>query len=152
MRTDGLTLLELIVVVAIIGIVAGIGVINGNRIARQERAHAAVATLQQSVWQGATSAASRGREIDLHFDGQNLGLVDVTDDSLVRTFELPEGTRTNMSPGTVLKFLPPGKVDLELLSDLNNADGGYGLLIDTGQNTYNLEISIIGEVRLKGEE
>src|SRR5690625_1625308 len=146
MRTDGLTLLELIVVVAIIGIVAGIGVINGNRIARQESSQAAVATLQQSVWQGATAAASRGREIDLRFDGQNLTLVDASDESLMRTFELPGEAETNLPNGTVLKCLPPGKVDTTLLDQLN-ADGG--LQIDTGQNVYSLEISIIGEVRVK---
>ena len=49
-RAPGMTLLELLIVLAIFAIVTGIGVINGRQVAQRQAARGAVATFQQSVW------------------------------------------------------------------------------------------------------
>lgn len=148
-RKCGFTILELLIVLAIIGIVGTIGVINGNQIAQRERAHGALATVQQSVWQGATAAASRGRVMELIYDGDDLSLVDAASDETMRVFELPSGASTNLPSGVVLRFLPPGKVDQEMLQAVNELEDGAGLVLDTGERSYALQISLIGEVIAK---
>jgi Tfp pilus assembly protein FimT len=148
------TILEFLVVLAIIGIVGALGFLNGRRIADGQSAQAAVATVQQSIWQGATAAASRGREMRLIYDAQEnaLTLEDV-DGNVERTFELPDGASTNIaagsSDGLALRFLPPGKVamstsDPPAAGSLQALPGD--LHIATGEDTYPLDVSIIGEV------
>lgn len=139
-RTRGLTILELVVVMAIIGILATVGVVAGNAIARRQSAQGAVATFQQSVWQGATAAASRGITVELRRSGDDLVLVDVEDDRTLRRYQLPSGVDIPVE-NPILRFLPPGKVDLQTLEGLE------GLVIDTGEGRYALDISLIGEVR-----
>src|SRR5690606_26287548 len=90
-RTRGLTILELVVVMAIIGILATVGVVAGSAVARGQSAQGAVATFQQSVWQGGTAAASRGIAVELRRSGDDLVLVDDADDRTRRRYQLPSG-------------------------------------------------------------
>ncbi len=138
-------MLELLIVIAIIGVVAGLGFLNGNRVAERQSAQAAIATIQQSIWQGATSAASRGTTVELRrvADGFTLSI----DDDVIRTFEIPTNVSTNLGSGedgVALVFLPPGKVDFASLTAL--ADLGEDLYVESQYNRYHLQISMIGEV------
>lgn len=135
----GITILELLVVIAILGVIAGIGIMNGRRAAQAQTARGAVATFQQSVWQGASAAASRGLTIELNRTEEGLALVD-TDDRVIRVYELPASVDIPVD-NPILRFLPPGKVDLSTLSLVDD------LVIDTGHGRYTVEISLIGEVR-----
>ena len=149
-----MTIIELLVVLAIIGVVGAIGFLNGRRIAEAQSADAAVATIQQSIWQGATAAASRGREIRLMYDAQgNLLTLEDVDGNVERTFELPDGVTTNLADGSTdglaLRFLPPGKVALS--NTTPPAAGSLQALpgdlhIATDDKTYALQVSMIGEV------
>lgn len=141
-RNAGVSLLELIIVMGIFAILVGLGAVGWNSFARRTAAQGAVATFQQSVWQGATAAASRGIIVELVREGNELQLINTNDgNAVLRRYEIPaEVTFTAENP--ILRFLPPGKVELGSLQGL-----GGGLTINTGEGTYDLNISIIGEVK-----
>lgn len=139
---NGFSILELLVVIAIISILGTIGALNGRRIAQGRTAEASLATLQQSIWQGATSAASRGTTIELVRTGTELILRDATSSETIRTMELDDAVTTNLPEGVALRFLPPGKVDPATLAALPS-----DLTLTTENRTYRLDVSLIGEVR-----
>jgi len=142
---SGFTLLELLVVIAIIGIVAGIAVMAGRPVVRAQAEEAAFRTLQQSVWQGATMAASRGVRTQLTYAGSTLTVVNQTSGETIRTFDLPEAASLNVPSGTtLLEFTPPGKVDLASLAALPNP-----FTISSNGRTQDVQVSLIGEVRLR---
>src|SRR5690606_16534078 len=110
-RDTGITVLELLVVVAILAVVLGICVINGRAIAQRQAAHGAIATFQQSVWHGSTLAASRGLTVELNRTASVLSLVDVGSQRVLLRYDLPPGVVIpNENP--ILSFTQPGKVEL----------------------------------------
>ncbi len=137
-----MTVVELLIVLAIIGIVGAIGFLNGRRVAASRTADASLATLQQSIWQGASAAASRGRTVQLVRDGSELALRDAASGDEIRTLELDPAVETNLPDGVALLFLPPGKVDRATLDALPE-----DLFLATPDRRYALEVSLIGEVR-----
>lgn len=141
-RRKGFTVVELLIVLAIIGIVGAIGFLNGRTIAEGRRADASLATLQQSIWQGASAAASRGRSVELVRDGFELVLRDADSGETIRTLEMDDAIETNLPNGVALLFLPPGKVDRSSLAELPD-----DLYLATPDRRYGLEVSLIGEVR-----
>lgn len=141
----GFTLLEILIVLAIIAIIAGIAVMNGRPIVQGQEGAAAIRTMQQSVWQGATMAASRGVRTVLVLNGANLEVRNAVTNDLIRSFELPDQASLNVPDGTLLAFTPPGKVDEATLGSLPSP-----LTITSNDNVYDLQISLIGEVRVTG--
>ncbi len=139
-RVAGLTILELLVVLAILGIVGGIGIFNGRQLLANQEQRAAVTSLQQTIWQGATAAASRGTTVELVRSGRQFTLVDTGEAVVLKEFELPEAVSTNWPEGTALAFTPPGRV--ESLDSLPK-----DLWVSTSRQTIKLTISLIGEVR-----
>lgn len=142
MRRKGFTVVELLIVLAIIGIVGAIGFINGRTIAEGRRADASLATLQQSIWQGASAAASRGRSVELVRAGFELVLREADSGDVIRTLEMDDAIETNLPSGVALLFLPPGKVERTTLSALPD-----DLYLQTPDRRYGLQVSLIGEVR-----
>lgn len=143
-RTKGVTLLEAIIVMGIMAIIVGIGWFGGGALSRQTAARGAVATFQQSVWQGASAAAARGVVVELIREGAELRLVNVNTDMVLRTYDFPaEATVSVDNP--ILRFLPPGKVDLESPNALPE-----NLVITSGDRSYRLDVSLIGEVKVEG--
>ena len=138
----GFSILELLVVIAIIAILGTIGATNGRRIAQDRTAEASLTTVQQSIWQGATAAASRGATIELVRTGAGLTLRDADSGATIRSWELDATVTTTLPEGVVLRFLPPGKVDPATLSALPD-----DLTLTTLNHTYRLDVSLIGEVR-----
>ncbi len=59
-RRSGLSLIELLVLLAILGVLLGLAAIQGRAIAQRASERSVVNTFQQAVWQGATLAAARG--------------------------------------------------------------------------------------------
>ncbi len=139
-NTSGLTMIELLIVIAIIGILGGIGFISGADIARRKSAEGAITTFQQSVWQGATMAASRGTIVQLNREGRELHLVDADSNTIRRRYELPAGVDIPVS-NPILRFLPPGKIDASSFNSLPD-----NLIITTSEGRYRIEVSVIGEV------
>lgn len=141
-RANGITLLELLVVVAIIGVVAGIGVFNGLRALQGQQEQAAVRSIQQSIWQGATAASARGVETELVRDGRQLLVREVVSGRTLRREELPAGVSTNLPTGQVLRFTPPGQIARTTLAALPEP-----LWVQITDRRYRLRVSLIGEVR-----
>jgi type II secretory pathway pseudopilin PulG len=137
--------LELLIVLAIIGATAGIIALSGRLITRGQDANAAVKTMQQSIWQGATMAASRGVRTNLVLSGQELEVQVASSGQVIRRYELNADAALNVSDGTLLAFTPPGKVDPASLASLPTP-----LQLTTNGTTYDLQISLIGEVRVAG--
>lgn len=140
----GITILELLIVLAVLGLVLGIGFFNARRALVGSQERAAVQTVRQSIWQGATAASSRGRPITLVRTGNAFQLVD--GDTIIRSDDLPDGVTTNLAQGTLLEFSPPGKVTADSLAGFMERDpwiGGEG-------RTQRIEVSVIGEVRVLG--
>jgi len=146
---SGITLIELLVVIAIIGVIAGLGAVSGRLIAQNASERAALNTVQQAVWQGATLAAARGFRTVLCRDGTDLTIREVVDrdapdcsGDVLRSFEIDEAvTLTGIGDGTSIIFTPPGTI----------ADGSLPASIEltAAGNAYDLEVSLIGEVRVQ---
>lgn len=145
-RTEGLTILEVMVVLAIISVIAGLVAINGRRVLQGQDEIAAVTSLQQSVWQGATAAAARGVVTRLTRQGDSFVLTDTSNGRTLRRFELPRGVESTWNDGQSLDFTPPGKVDTETLKALPNP-----LTLTTSSRTTVLTISLIGEVKAEAQ-
>jgi prepilin-type N-terminal cleavage/methylation domain-containing protein len=139
-QRQGITLLELLVVIAVIGIVAAIGIFNGRRILQGQEERAAITSIQQTVWQGATAAAARGNATNLARAGSVFTLTEAATSRVLKRFELPQGVTTNWPENANLTFTPPGKV--ATLSILPNP-----LTIHASGKTTQLTISLIGEVK-----
>ncbi len=135
-------MLELLIVIAIIGIIASIGVFNGRRILQSQEERAAITSIQQTVWQGATAAAARGSSTNLTRTGNVFTLTDASTSAALKRFELPPSVSTNLPEGLVLTFTPPGKVDATTLDALPEQ-----VTVSASGKTTELTISLIGEVK-----
>jgi len=140
----GFTLIEVLLVIALIAIVLGIGWLNARRVLQESQERAAVETVRQSIWQGATAASARGRTITLNRVGQSLRLMDGS--VVIRTDDLPPSVSTNFQQGVLLEFSPPGKITEASLRAFQDSDPWIGA---DGKATH-LEVSLIGEVRVAG--
>ena len=142
-RIVGFSVLELLIVLAVLGIIGGIVAVSGRSILGGQQQRAAVNSVRQSVWEGATAAASRGASIELVRSGGTLELKDVASGAVIRTFEIPSSVTTNLPSGQVLLFTPPGRVDLTTLTNLPDP-----LTMTVNGRTFTLEVSVIGEVKV----
>lgn len=142
----GITVLELLIVIAILGVIAGLVAINGRRILQGQNERAAITSIQQTVWQGATAAAARGVVVRLARDGDEFVLTDTETGAVLKRFELPQAVASNWPDGQTLDFTPPGKVDVDTLDALPDP-----LTVTTSTRVTNLTVSLIGEVRAEAQ-
>lgn len=139
----GVSIVELLVVLAILGIIVGIATLSGRGALQSQQEQAAIRSIQQSIWQGASGASARGRNTELTLTGRRIDVREVGSGRLVRTEELPSGVTTNLPS---LVFTPPGKISADtfpLVAD--------GITVATIKGTTVLKVSIIGEVVAEGE-
>lgn len=132
-------------VVAILAVVLAIGIFNGRRAVTAQGEMAALNSLQQTVWQGATAASARGTIVTMRYEGRDL-VLRVGDDGegqILRSETLPNEVTTNMPQGQVLLFTPPGKVEINSLASAQD----YYIATSDGMSYF--EFSVIGEVRVR---
>lgn len=142
-RPRGLTFIELLLVIALIGIVLGIVVVSGRRILGNQEAKASLNSIQQIVWQGATAAASRGQRLDLVRIGRRLQVqTQETTPRVIRFVDLTTALSAQLPNGTWFSFTPPGKVIFPT---------GFTQPINVTVNgrSYSLSFSLIGEVKVQ---
>lgn len=137
-RAFGFTLIELLLVLAILGVVLGIAAMTGRGALAGNQERAAIRSIQQSVWQGATAASARGRNTELIHTGRLLQVREVDSGRVIRSEELPAGIATSL-PNLV--FTPPGKISAASFATVEN-----GITVQSSSGTTLLRVSIIGEV------
>jgi prepilin-type N-terminal cleavage/methylation domain-containing protein len=139
----GFTLLELIVVMAVLGVAAGIGIAQLRNLGQRQQAAATVDQIRQLFWQGATAAASRGgTNFLLVRSGNTLRVQSQNDASVLRSVTLPSGVSCSLGEGTLATFTSPGKV---IFSSSFPANRQFTVSVN-GQSVT-LTATLIGEVR-----
>ncbi len=143
----GFTMLELLLAMAIIAILGSVVALNGRNILQGSEEESGVKAIQQSFWQGATAAASRGTIVTLNRSGNTLTLEKESTGETLRTFNFPKGVTTNLPQGEILTFLPPGELEEQSYLDLPSP-----ITVGTSKNKYELLVTIIGEVKVIQEQ
>lgn len=142
-RHAGFSIIELLILLAILGLIAGVIAVNGRRVLAGQQEKAALTSVRQSVWEGATAAASRGVSTELVRTPSGLEVREAGSATPLRTFDIPSSVTTNMPMGQVLTFTPPGRVDLASLQALPSP-----LTLTVNGHTFKLQVSLIGEVKV----
>ncbi len=141
--SQGFTLLEFLVVMAILGIAAGIGIAQFRNLGQRQQAAATVDQIRQLFWQGATAAASRGgTNFLLVRSGNTLRVESQVNGSVLRSVTLPSGVTCSLSEGTLATFTSPGKVNFSSSFPANRQ-----FTVSANGRTYTLTATLIGEVR-----
>lgn len=134
----GFTILEILIVLAVLGVVLGISAIMGRGALENQEDLSAIRSIQQSIWQGASAASARGRNTELIHTGRRVEVREVGTGRLIRTEELPIGVTTSL-PNLI--FTPPGKISATSFALVTD-----GISVSTAKATTLLRVSIIGEV------
>ncbi len=146
----GFSTVELLVVTVLLGILFTIGAFSWRATLRGQERASFLKTFQNVFWQGATEAASRGRELTLVKNGSLLTLQDGS--RVLRSWNVPEGVLLQrgggpLPDGTLARFTPPGK-----LKDAQGSELLSPLVFEValGNKTYRYTISLIGEAKVEG--
>jgi prepilin-type N-terminal cleavage/methylation domain-containing protein len=135
---QGFTMLELLLVIAIVGVLASIAFVSGRQIMRGQEQTAVISQLKQTISRGASSAAARGSVVKLTRSNSNFILKQGTKE--LQRFSLPNGATLNIPNGDVLEFQSSG-----LISNLAGLPNP--LTLTTSSKTYIITISLIGEMK-----
>ena len=140
----GMSLVELLVVTAVLAIVLSIAALNGRQVLLSQEQRAFLRTLQDVFWQGATEAAARGEPLILYRRGNRLELLRNT--QVLRVWDIPQGVSVSLNEGNIVRFAPPGK--------LETPDGGVlssplTFTVSVRSHTYTYRVSLIGEVKVQ---
>lgn len=139
----GFSVIELLVVLAVLAVIFAIGAFNGRRTLLSQEQAAFLRSLQGLFWEAATEAASRGENLVLHFTGQRLGEADGRYGS--PRLGPPPGVSLSLTPGVVAQFTPPGKVADQ---DGRNLLQPLSFTATVGSKTYTYTVSLIGETEV----
>jgi prepilin-type N-terminal cleavage/methylation domain-containing protein len=139
-KRSGFTLLEIIAVLAIIGVTFTIGAIGSRAILRGQEFSATLRSIKQLFWQGATIASSRSINLELVRTGSTLQVRRIGTTTVYRTVTLPTGFTSNLPDGQLATFTPPGKVTMA--TSISNP-----FTASFNNSTYQLTVTQIGEVK-----
>lgn len=141
-RKEGLTTIELLIVIGIVAILGTIAFLGFRGVLQGQEQRSAIQSIQQTVWQGATAAASRGTTLELVRSGRTFTLEEAENGRILKTFELPDGVTSNWPENEPLVFTPPGRVDSASLEKLPAR-----IQVFTESSVTDLTVSLIGEVK-----
>lgn len=143
MGPRGLTLVEMIVLVAVLGVVFTLVAFNGQRTLAEQEEVAFLRTLQGLFWQGATEAASRGETLLLVRQGNRLEIR--RGQQALRSVRIPSGISLSLAEGTIVQFTPPGKLQGPQGQNLTQP---LTFTVQRGNKTFTYTISLIGEAKV----
>jgi prepilin-type N-terminal cleavage/methylation domain-containing protein len=138
----GFSLLEILVVIAIIAVLAGLVTIGSRAILRGQENRSSLYSMRQIFWQGASAASSRGEVLELVRTGDVLEVRPVSGTKVVRRVELSKDATLSLPTGQIAIFSPSGKVTIPV------ANNPFTLQSDG--KTYTFNVSLIGEVKFEG--
>jgi prepilin-type N-terminal cleavage/methylation domain-containing protein len=137
---QGFTMIEILIVIAIIGILAGIGLFNGRQIIRQQNEVASIQQLRQLISRATTAVNAQLSLGTLNRSGTLIKVVDDKNKTLME-MKLDKNVVTNLPEGNSLVFLPTGRISSASLAALPDLE------MQAAGKTFGLEISVIGELR-----
>jgi prepilin-type N-terminal cleavage/methylation domain-containing protein len=142
-KQRGFSLLEVLLVLAVVGILAGLVAIGGRAILVSQQNRSALYSMRQIFWQGASAAASRGELLELVRTADVLEVRPLsTPTKIVRRVELSGDATLNLAAGQIATFSPSGKVTIP---PANNP-----FTVQSQGKTYTFTVSLIGEVKFEG--
>ena len=123
-------------VLAMIGVLAGIAAMGWRGLLQREEARSSLVSLRHAFSHAGTAAAARGETLVLVWEQGELRLQDPAG-TTVRAWDFPDDTPTSLTPGDLTGFTPPGRVD-----DLGGLPDP--LTVTVNDRTATIEVSLIG--------
>ncbi len=143
MNKRGFSLLEILVILAVLGILLGMAIFAGRDIIKKQNELQSVNQLRQLLWQAGTTVNARAVTGQLTRTGNVFKVVDVTDPTKsILEATLNSNVTSNFPVGESLIFLSSGRIDTTSLGSLPNP-----LTITAAGKTFKLTISVIGEIK-----
>jgi len=147
-RSRGFTLLELLIVIAVLGVLFTLTAFQSRKIEAHQAEAAFYTSLERLFWEGSTAAASRGRTLLLiRRDNDLIVRLRTAPRTVIRQVEIPEGVEVGLPEGRLAVFTPPGRVRFRALFPRDCQ--GPSFKVTTRQGTERCyRVSLIGEVEV----
>jgi prepilin-type N-terminal cleavage/methylation domain-containing protein len=140
-RAHGFTMLELLIVMAIVGVLASIAFVSGRQIMQKQEASSTISQLRQILSRGGSVASARGKEIQLKYTNHEFILSEKVSAKVVQSFKVPSGVSLSIADNSVIEFAPSGLI--KSLASVPNP-----VYVSAHGKNYQLRLSIIGEMKV----
>jgi prepilin-type N-terminal cleavage/methylation domain-containing protein len=141
-KQRGFSLLEMLVILAVLGILLGIAIFAGRDIIRKQNELQSVNQIRQLLWQAGTTVNARGTSGKLSRTGNVLKVLDVNSGKTLVEATLDSKVVSNLPIGDSLVFLSSGRIESATLDSLPDP-----LTVTAAGKTFKLTVSVIGEIK-----
>lgn len=141
-RQGGFTLLEMLIVLAIAGVLMGVGLNAIRQVQRGGQENAFVTNLSLSIKGAASYAASRRTQVTMIRAGDVVRFVNASSEQIEdgQGIRIPSTVNTNIPDGAALTFGPNGSVTARAVPQ--------PLMIASQDREWAMQISTIGDTRV----
>jgi prepilin-type N-terminal cleavage/methylation domain-containing protein len=144
---QGFTMIEILIVIAIIGILLGMSLLNGRQIINRQKEVASVQQFRQLVQRATTTANARGITATLVRTGSSIKVINSSDPTkTLMEMTLDRNVTSNLPENESLVFASTGRIDP---ASFNTLPGTNSFEMQASGKTYKLNLSVIGEVKLE---